>query len=418
MPRPSSGRRRIEPVATTNPYAIAEEERRGMRPEARRLLILGIIVFVLVLAAMIAPTYIFQHSLVEWTPAALVGVALSNLNDLLGVFTGNGEAFEARFMVILVCAVSGGALGLCGSAYQGAFNNPLAAPKTLGVMAGGAIGALIFVVFLQDVGPQMPMLSTGSYTQAQVNAWLGTLNPLEWIWANYGQCLCSMLGCFLAVGIVIGITSVLGRGKLSNVVVIIFGQVFATAVTAIISFARYFYTAEVDAAGIDMVDQLREIENYTMVRDYSYIDLLIVILPIVICMVIVLCMRRRMTLLSFGDDEAAAMGINVNRTRYAMIIVCTIMVAFAISFCGHVAYLGFISAHLARRIVGPDFRYLLPASICTGAGLLTLIQYICQSGLPYTSPYSAGVVCSIVGPIIFLIVVLAQRGKGTSGEWQ
>ena len=402
-------------VEGKNKFAESEQKRRGFRHEGRRLFILGVLCAVVVFAAWVLPTYMFDHSQMQFTPAVFINVVAYNFDSLLNVFVAGGQAGESRFMAVVVCAVSGAALGMCGSAYQGAFNNPLAAPKTLGIMAGGALGALIYVLFLQGVGPKMPGLSSGSYTYAQQLGWLSSLNPFEWLWVNYGKCLCSMAGCFIVVAIVLALTSAFGRGKLSNVVVIIFGQVFAATVTAIISFMRY---ASTSAGSIDTADELREIENYTMIQEFHYIDLLIIVLPILICMVVILLMSRRLTLLSFGDDEANTMGINVNRTRYALIAVCTIMTAFAISFCGHVAYLGFISAHLARRIVGPNFRYLLPASLFVGASLLTVIQYICQSGLPNTSPYSAGVVCSIVGATLFIVIVLTQRGKAFSGGWR
>jgi iron complex transport system permease protein len=356
----------------------------------------------------------FNHSQMTFTFAVFLDVVAYNLDGLTTVLTGGGGWFETRFMAVLVCAVSGAALGLTGSTYQGAFNNPLAAPKTLGVMAGGALGALVYVLFLQGIGPQMP--GGGSSVQGwQVVEWKASLPPLELFWANYGQCLCSIAGCLVVVAVVVGLTSLIGRGRMSNIIVIIFGQVFAASVTAVIAFARYFFTT---GGGIDMADQLREIENYTMVRTYYFQDLLIIILPIVLCIVVVLLMRNRLTLLSFGDDEAASMGVNVNRTRYAMIIICTVMTGFAISFAGHVAFLGFISAHLARRIVGPDFKYLLPASVFVGGGFLTVIQYLSQSGLPFTSPYAAGVTCSILGPLLFLAVVLKQRGEGGSGGWR
>ncbi len=407
-------------IRSTNQNVFADELQAAdaRNWQRRRLTTLIIFTVVLVSIAMVLPTNIFTVARVQtYTPAVFLNVVATNFNSLIGVFTGNGAAYEARFMVVLVCAVSGGALGLCGSTYQGAFNNPLAAPKTLGVMAGGALGALIYVVWLQNLGPSMGLMASGTYTQAQVDAWLATLSPLEWLWMEYGQCLCSIAGCLLVVTIVIGLTSALGKGKLSNILVIIFGQVFAATVTALISFARYYYTAVSDG-GIDLVDQLKEIENYTMIRDYGYIDLGIIIAPIVLCMVVVLLLRNRLTLLSFGDDEARSMGIEVNRYRYLMIGICTVMTALAISFCGHVAFLGFCSGHLARRIVGPNFNYLLPASVCTGCCLLTVVQYICQSGLPGTSPYAAGTVCGFVGGLVFLAMVLSQRGKSSPGEWK
>ncbi len=405
---------RITPRQLENPFAESEQTRNGMRPEARKLLILGIVAIVLVLAALVLPVYLFQHSMTELTLSVFINRLTSNMDALFQMITGNFGAYESRFMLVLVCAISGAALGLCGATYQGAFNNPLAAPKTLGVMGGGALGALIYVVFLRNIGGAQLYFSS-SYTVEQKAGLLSTLSPYDNFWIQYGECICSMAGCFAVVGIVIAITAVLGRGRMSNVIVIIFGTVFPGVVTAIISFARYYFTTNAD---IDTADELREIENYTMIRDYTFQDLLIVILPIVVCMVIVLAMRGRFALLSFGDDEARSMGINVNRTRYGMIAICTVMVAISISFCGHVAFLGFISGQLARRIVGPDFRYLLPASCFVGGGFLTVIQYICQSGLPWTDPNAAGVVCSVLGACLFMGIVLVQRGKAVSGDWR
>ena len=411
MSGPASGR--IQARGLGNEYASGERQRRGMRPQGRRTLILGVAFALIVFVCMVIPTYLFQHSLTALTLSSFLDTCSNNLANLVGVFTGNPAAGEQRFMGVIVCAVSGAALGMCGSAYQGAFNNPLAAPKTLGVMAGGALGALIYVIFLQGVGPELPF--TGSYTAAQLTAWERSLGPLGWLWYEYGKCLCSLVGCFVVVGIVVALTAALGKGKLTNVIVIIFGQVFAATVTALISFARYYYTTN---GGIDLIDELKAIENYTMVYSYGYEDLGIIVAPLLACMVVVLCMSRRLTLLSFGDDEANSMGINVNATRYGMIAICTLMTAVAISFCGHVSYLGFISAQLARRIVGPDFRYLLPASLFVGGGFLTIIQWICQSGLPFTDPYAAGTVCSVLGATLFIFVVMAQRGKEDSGAWR
>lgn len=397
-----------------NQDAASEAERTSARSEVRRLTVLGIVAICLVLLAMLLPTGMFYSFSQTMTLSVFIERVTGNFAGLVSVFVGNGEAYETRFMAVLVCAVSGAALGICGSAYQGAFNNPLAAPKTLGVMAGGALGGLVYVIWGRGLGPQMPS-SNSAFTYSQRQEWLATLNPLEWMWQTYGMSLCSIAGCCLIVTIVVAITTVLSRGRLSNIIVIIFGTVFAACVTALISFARYVYTIDGD---LDTADALKSIENYTMVSTFHFNDLLIVVLPICVCIAVLLLMSRRLTLLSFGDDQAASMGISVNKSRYLLIAVCTVLTALAISFCGHVAFLGFISGHLARRIVGPNFKYLLPASLFTGAGLLTLVQYICESGLPFTSANASGSVCSMLGSLLFLGMVLAQWRKGGSGGWR
>lgn len=404
---------RIKISGADNSYRTDLEKRKGMRPESRRVLILGVTCVILIGLAMILPLYMFEHSMVKMTPAVFFDEVSDNINNLVLMFTGGSTSYETRFMGVIVCAVGGAALGLCGSTYQGAFNNPLAAPKTLGVMSGGALGTLVWVLVLQNYVPTMH-IENGVTTANDIANWVNSLDPWSWLVVNYGQALCTVVGCFAAVAIVVGLTSLLGSGRLSNIIVIVFGQVFSTGVTAVITFARYYYTQN---GGDDMASQLAQIENYTMIGTYYFRDLFIIVIPIVVCMVIVLALRNRLTLLSFGDDVANTMGINVNRTRYLMIAICTLMTGLAISFCGHVAFLGFISAHIARRIVGPDFRFLLPASIFVGGGFITIVQWICESGLPFTSPYSAGPVCSILGACLFVFIILRQRGE-TSGAWR
>lgn len=407
----SNNESRIDIQSGGNIFAADFDERHGMRPEARRVLVLFVIFAVVFATILILPTSAFARSVTDYPLSAFLADVSANLQGIINLFVGNGTGYQTRLMAVVVCATGGAALGLCGSTFQGAFNNPLAAPKTLGVMSGGAVGALIYVLYLQQFTPTMPA-SGGSVSGSQIAAWMASLNPLEWLYLNYGRSLCSIAGCFIVVGIVVALTTFLGQGRLSNIIVIIFGQVFSVGVTAIIQFCRYYFTVD---GSTEMAQQLAEIENYTMIGTYYLYDMFIVVLPIVVCMVVVLLMRKRLTLLSFGDDVANTMGINVKRTRYTMIFVCTAMTGFAISFCGHVAFLGFISAHLARRIVGPDFRFLLPASIATGGTLILVIQWICESGLPFTSSYAAGPVCSIVGACVFLFVVLRQRGGQSSG---
>lgn len=379
-----------------------------IRVPARRTLILGIIFLVLGFVCTILPTFMFNHTEVLYTPAVFFDTVSQNLGALLQVFTGNPNLHETRLMQSVICLVSGAALGICASTYQGCFNNPLAAPKTLGIMSGGALGALVYILFLQQLQPQMPSMGS-SYDLKTLVAWRQSLSIPEVIVLDYGQCICSIIGCFAIVGVVLLITSFIGRGKLSNITVIIAGQVFSVAITAIIQFARYYFSMSGDE---DLSTQLAQIENYSMVSNYYYQDLLIVVLPILACIVIVLINRNKFTLLSFGTDEAQSMGVNVNRMRYGMIVVCTLMVGFAISFCGHVAFLGFISAHISRKIVGSDFRYLLPASGFVGGSLLIIIDWICHSGLPLTNEYAAASVCSVVGACIFLVLAVREGRRG------
>ena len=407
---------RMEVVGLGNAEAADQRRRHGMRSESRKVLALGISFVVVLFLGMLAPTYLIGHNSLTFeggTLSYVLAVMSSQLQGLIGVFTGNAAPFETRFMGVIVGAAGGCALGLCGSTYQGAFNNPLAAPKTLGVMAGGALGALVWVLGLRQVlVPELMLTATSVDLQTKIewDHWLFQNDIVGWLFSHYGACLCSVTGCFAVVGIVMGITSLVGRGRLSNILVVVCGTVISTAVTGIINFLRYSYSVN---GGIDEADALAEIENYSMMGVFTYDDFFLVVVPLIAGIAVVLALRNRLTLLSFGDDVAQTMGMNVNRSRYLMIFTCTFLTAWAISFCGHIPFLGFISAHLARKIVGPDFRWLLPASVFTGGILITVILYLAQSGLPYTSPYSAGTICSIVGGVLFLILAV-REGRGAA----
>ena len=397
---------RVRIVGASNDAGKADASRHSMRRGSRRVLVLGVVFVLVLLFSVCAPTYITEFRFTSM--ATYLSDMASNLASMLSLFAGSGNyTAEVKLAGMLVGAVSGAALGMCGSAYQGAFNNNLAAPKTLGVMAGGALGALLWVMVFQE---SLTVVTPNSRPQtttlmADVEQWVFNHDKLGWFLGKFGEPLFSVIGCLLVVALVVGVTRLVGRGRYSNIIVIVCGQIIAGAVTGVITFCRYVCSVN---GGIDMADQLAEIENYVILDHYTFGDLPIILIPILACIVVLLLMRNRLTLLSFGDEEAYSMGVNVKRTRTVLIVVATVMTAWAISFCGHVAFLGFISAHIARKVVGPDFKFLLPASLFTGGGLLTLVYYLCQSGIPYTSPYSAGTICSIVGGCIFLLMALVE----------
>ena len=393
-----------------------EEERgsRGMRREARGVLVLGVMLLAVFALIYLLPfldlSKLWQHT----SLATVLADASERVNALVLAISGHASDVEweseRHLMQCVMCCVGGAALGLCGSTYQGAFNNPLAAPKTLGVMAGGALGSVLYVLLFLPYVPSLPQSS--NVTAAQM-AQFWAEQPWYWQLASrYGQCICSIAGCLLIVGVVVLVAAACGKGRLSNISVIITGQVIAVGVTAVIEYFRYTLG---NAGDEQLADTLAAIENYAFMQDYEFIDLLYMVLPLLILIFIIIAMRRKFSLLSFGDDVARTMGVNPNRLRYAMIALCTLLTALAISFCGHIAFLGFISAHISRRIVGPDMRFLLPASALFGGTFCMIVVWLCNSGLPFTNEYAAGAICSVLGGAMFLIMVVREARRGLNG---
>ena len=121
-------------------------------------------------------------------------------------------------------------------------------------------------------------------------------------------------------------------------------------------------------------------------------------------------MRNRLNLLAFNEEEARSMGISTRGLRVTLVACCTIMTAVVVAFCGTVGYVGFLIPHLARRIVGPDFKYLVPASALLGGAFLLIVYYVFMC---FSIPAgSLSTVTSVLGVIAFVIVVFQQRRSG------
>ena len=138
--------------------------------------------------------------------------------------------------------------------------------------------------------------------------------------------------------------------------------------------------------------------------------LLMILIPVIIGLVILLLLRWHMNLLAMGDEEAQSLGLNPSRIRLLIIAGCTLLTSAAVSISGIVGWVGLIIPHMARMIVGPDNRVLLPASLSLGASFLLLIDNISRAVIAIEIPI--GILTAIIGVPIFSY--LLKRGYS---EW-
>lgn len=107
------------------------------------------------------------------------------------------------------------------------------------------------------------------------------------------------------------------------------------------------------------------------------------------------------------------MGISPQKERNLVILVCTLLTAIIVSFCGSVSFVGFMSPHIARKFVGPDFKYLIPASMVVGAGFCVLSNMFTNMAL---AGLGMGSITGIIGCISFIASVIHQRRRGDA-DW-
>ena len=391
-----------------NIYAQANQARHGVDPRLRPSIILLLVLIVVFLVACLMPTNIFSFgSRADHTIGGYASDVSAAAQGLIYTLTGGESMYSVHFFEIVAALFAGAALGVSGGVYQGALKNALAGPSTLGISNGGTLGAIIFVTFMY---PHMAGTVDGTaadYAQAVSQLSLGG-QLLE----KYGTFLASLVGCAVVVICIMAIALVAGKGRVSNASLVIAGQVFAAVIGVVIGWIHFYL---INCGSLEQAEILLTMQTATFTGTYNLWSILMFAVPVVICIVILCLMSPRLTLLAFNDEEARTMGISITRTRNVMVALCTILTALVISFCGPIGFVGFMVPHLARRIVGPDFQFLLPASALLGAIMVVFVHMLTFLGIPGIAAGSTGVVTGLVGCAMFLVMLL--QGRGAKNGW-
>lgn len=245
--------------------------------------------------------------------------------------------FEIRLPRIIGAFVVGAALAMAGSAFQGIFKNPLVSSDLLGVSNGAGFGAALAIL-------------------------LSGLNVVTQIFA------------FVFGLISVSITYLISKSyKNGGILVLVLSGVAISA----------FFGALVSAVKFiaDPDDKLPEIVYWLMgsLASITVDKLIMISVPIIIGVVVLMLLRWRINLLSMGDEEAQALGLNPSRTRLVVIAACTLLTSAAVSISGIIGWLGLVIPHMTRMIVGPDNKILIPASLSLGASFLLLIDNISRA---------------------------------------
>jgi iron complex transport system permease protein len=278
--------------------------------------------------------------------------------------------FGIRLPRIAAALLVGGALAAAGAAYQGLFRNPLVSPDILGVSSGAGLGAVLGI-FLS-----LPVLAI--------------------------QLLAFAVG-LATVALVYAIASLV-RGRDTMLVLVLAGVVVGALAGACISLLKIL---------ADPYDQLPAITFWLLGSLASLRNAdLAVSAPLVLAgLVPLVLLRWRINVLSLGDEEAKALGINVERLRAVVVAAATLITASVVAISGVIGWIGLIVPHLARMLVGPNFDRLLPTSILAGAGYLLLVDTLARTVARIEVPL--GILTAVLGAPFFLWL-LARGREGWS----
>lgn len=270
--------------------------------------------------------------------------------------------------IFLACLV-GACLSLSGTAYQSVFQNPMASPDILGASSGACFGAaLAMLLGLSKAG----------------------ITTLAFVCSLITVALVFILGSSLRSSPVVDIL-------LSGIVV---GSLFSAGTSYIKLVA-------------DPSNQLPAI-TYWLIGSLSGArmkDVMFVLIPMTIGAVPLFALRWRINILTLGDDEADAIGINSGRLRLVTVICATLLVAAAVSVSGMIGWIGLTVPHLSRRLAGNNCKYLLPVSAIFGAVFLLLVDNISRNLLTVEIPI--GILTAFIGAPFFIYLMIRSNRHET-----
>lgn len=276
---------------------------------------------------------------------------------------------DVRLPRVLLAFLVGGALSLGGACLQALFRNPLVSPDIIGVTAGASFGGVL-------------VLTLGLSGGAMVGGAFG-----------FGLAA-------LAVVLLLGR---LGGSGGPMLMIVLGGIVVAAFFNALVSFITY--TA-------DPYSELPSIVHWLLgsIAAAGYDKVLTALIPIAVGAAVVLAMRWRLNVLSLGDDDAAALGVNPHRSRVVLLCAVALMTAGTVAVAGAVGWVGLVVPHLARLWVGPDHRVLLPASLLLGGTYLMLIDTLSRSLT--SSELPLGILTAVIGAPVFVVLLARSQKKG------
>ena len=279
--------------------------------------------------------------------------------------------FNIRLPRVLLASLVGAGLAVTGSVFQGIFKNPLADPYVLGISSGAALGAALSMTW----GATNLSFGWGLVT---VNAFIGAIGT----------------------GLLVYSIARVGH-RISGITLLLTGTAVNILLTALISLIMTFKR-----------EQMERIVIWTMgsvaTADWNEIRMLLLI--VLGGVGIVYFFAQDLNLMLLGDESAKSMGVEVEKVKKYLLLVCTLIVAMVVSVSGVIGFVGLIVPHMIRLLFGPDHRSLIPFSALGGAFLLVVCDVIART-IAAPNEIPIGIITSICGVPFFLTLIYQNKKK-------
>lgn len=301
---------------------------------------------------------------------AMSGIAPDQLDALDRIVV-----FDIRFPRAVLGMLIGASLAVSGAVMQGLFRNPLADPGIVGVSAGAGLGAVSFIVLgSTTLAPIAAVLGIYAVPLAAFAGGAGTTFLLYRVSTRYGA---TSVATMLLAGIALGAMA----GAFSGVLV--------------------FWSDD---------NQLRDLTFWGLgsLAGATWTKILAAGPIILAVLVATPLMARNLNAMALGEAPARHLGVPVQRFKNVAIIAVAASTGASVAVSGGIGFVGIVVPHLLRLLIGPDHRYLLPASALVGAILLLLADSIARQ-IVAPAELPIGIVTAAIGAPFFLWILLRKR---------
>lgn len=305
----------------------------------------------------------------------LIGAADIRAEQVLHCAIGQCESrlveaivWDIRFPRAMLALLVGAGLAVCGGILQNITRNPLADPYLFGIVAGAGLGATVATLLIPDAyASVLPFM-----------AFLGTL---------------------LAIILVLVFARVLYRIEL----VLLAGVAVSFMLGAVTQFL--LYVGEPFATNRIMFWLMGSLAQ----ADFEKVS--IISLVIFVGLIVISTLHRQIDTLMLDDDTAHSLGVNVDRIRIILLLVCAAMTAVIVSYCGGIGFVGLMIPHIVRRIVGVNTGQLVLGCIFVGANFLVWVDVAARQTIP-GQEIPIGIITSILGSLFFVGIMMKTRRRG------
>lgn len=307
------------------------------------------------------------------------GPAMLNIFDVITSLT-NPESLTKKVNIIVrvmrlpiatMAILAGAGLAVAGMEMQTILNNNLASPYTLGISAAASFGASLSLIFGYAFLPK------------SMNNYATPIFAFAF----------SLLSSFFIYSV--------GKAKKDRGTIILAGIAISFMFTALDSILTYFVPDEI----------LRSITNWAQgsILGATWEQDMIVFLVLVIVTPILFRESWKLTSLCMGENTATALGIDVEKLRTKVLILSSVITSISVCFVGTIGFIGLVSPYIAKSLVGEEQRFFIPASMLTGAFMLSVSSVLSKVAIAGVQ-IPLGIITSIIG-IPFLLVLILRQGR-------